>query len=290
MSNDRQPPPQPVRSYAAGVQARNAERQAERLKNPVLPNLGQAAVSYRPNEGPQTLEQIADTQRRDDDAPPERASLSPGTVDGLRALHEAQVKAMGSTPPAPPARAAEPAAPAPDEEVDAADMEFAEALKAVREDVIQNDAERLAVAKRVKEIDLSEGLLTGEFTQLVPIVPDALTVRFRCLTTGENNELRLYLYDEIDKDPRKANLARELVGFYQTVASVVSMNKTTYAAHMEPEGPYGRLKFVKEVFEQKVATFMSFPLPLIASLGTHSGWFEMRVRDLFATADRLKNG
>jgi hypothetical protein len=257
----------------------------------VLPNLGQAAVSYRPSTGHQTIEEMGEEQRRydPDERPP--APLSEGTVEGLRVLHDAQTKAAASQPqpqPKPEPQEAEPAPSEPDDpEVD---EEFLDAVRGAQRDVIQNNREKAAVAARVKPIDLSEGLVDGQFTQSVPIVPDKLTVKYRCLTPGENNAIRMYLFDEIKEDPRKNNLAAELLAFYQTVATVMSYNSTHFQPHMMATGNFGRMEFQKQVFEQKIATFMNFPLPLISALGTHAAWFEMRVRELFVTADRIKNG
>lgn len=300
MTDERTPQPPAVKSYAGGIAARTAARQEERRQNSTFPNLGAAAMTYRPEQGPQTLEDIGRAQRADagDGKSSERASLSPETVEGLRALRAAQEtatrKETAAAPVAPPAaapaQAEEAREPAEDEPLDAEDYAFSEALEKARRDVIQNDFERRAVAKRVKEIDLAEGLLTGEFTQVVPIVPGKLDVKFRCLTVGENNDLRLLLFNEVEADPRKGRLVQELLGFYQTVATVVSINNTVFAKHMAPSGPFNQLTFQPKIFEQKVAEFMAFPLPLISSLGTHSTWFEQRVRQLFATADVLKNG
>lgn len=286
-------PPQPVVSYAGGIAARTAQRQEERRQNPVFPNLAQAAVTHQANqEQPQTLEDVGRAQRADasEGAPPPRASLSEATVEGLKALKVAQEAAQKPAATQPESKPPKKAVPDDDEDdADPEDLAFADALRNAREDVIQNDRERQAVAKRVKEIDLATGLLTGEFTQDVPVVPDKLEVRFRCLTTGENNELRLMLYEQVRDDPRKAQIGSDLLAFYQTVASVVSVNKTVYVKHMVQDTA-GRTVFNRQAFDEKLSVFMTFPLPLIASLGTHGAWFEQRVRELFATTDRLKNG
>jgi hypothetical protein len=293
MTEERSPqPPQTVKSYAGGIAARTAARQEERKANPLLPNLAQAAVTYRPEHGPQTLADMGAAQRADAATAPEPGKLSGDTIAGLQAVYAAsqaqQAKQSSSPPPVPPA--APPAGSADDDELDPEDEAFALAMRGAKIDIIQNERERAAVAQRVKEIDLADGLLTGEFTQVVPIVPDKLTVKFRCLTPGENNELRLFLFDQITEDPRKRQLGNELLAFYQTVATVVEINRTLFVKHMVAQAPSGKLVFNKEVFEQKVNAFMAYPMPLIASIGTHSGWFDMRVRELFATTDRLKNG
>lgn len=280
MSDERSaPPPQVVKSYATSVAARTAQRQEERRTSPVFPNIAQAAVSHRPGEGPQTLAQHAEAQHAD--APAPDRGLRPETIEGLKALHQAQAAAQ--TPE--PARAVEPAKDELEDEDD-----FVDPLRGAKQDVINNVAERKAVAKRVSEIDLAEGLLTGEFTQLVPIVPGKLEVRYRSLTSGENNELRLTLIEELQKDGRRGHLAEDLLGFYQIVASVVSINKTDYVKHMVSDGPMQRMKFQRELFLEKVNAFMAFPMPLISALGTHGMWFDQRVRELFTTSERIKNG
>ncbi len=280
-----QPPPDIIKSYAGGIAARNAARQEERRQEVLVPDLSQAVVTHRPDQ-PQTMQQMAEAQRRDreggpSDAPPQ--GLRPETIEGLKAVRAAQDAARAPAAKEKQVEAA-PAAPEVDE-----DEAIVDAFARIKEDVIQNERERKAVAERVSEIDLSEGLLTGEFTQHVPIVPGKLEVRFRCLTIGENNELRMLLLEDMREDPRKSQLGTELLAFYQTVASVMAINKQTYARHMGPDAT-GRITFQAPVFREKLATFMAFPLPLIASLGTHGAWFEQRVRELFVSTDRLKNG
>lgn len=285
-------PRTPITSYAKGIQARQEERRAEKARNPIFPNLGQAAVTHSPGDE-RTLEQIGEQQRADAALPPEeqprRAELSPETIKGLQALKAAEEQKRQQLDKEKVPTATEPEA-VPEPEDDSEDALFAKALRGAQQDIIQNERERAAVAKRVGEIDLSAGLIHGEFTQLVPIIPGKLDVMFRCMTMGENNELRMYLHDQVHEDPRRGPLAETLLAFYQTVASVVSINKTVYHKHMVSDGPMGRLTFNKTVFEEKLHAFMAFPLPLVASLGAHGGWFEQRVRELFATSDPLKNG
>lgn len=295
--SDDQRPPQVVKSYAGGIAARNAERQQARRESPTLPNLGQAAVTYDPKLGPQTLQQLGEAQRADAvGEEPAGAQLSPGVVEGLRAIHsaaQAQGAASQAPPPGPltpPATSSASAAVPPDEELDPIDEEFVSALRRSKEDVIQNERERAAVALRVAPIELGSGLLTGAFTQDVPIVPGKLEVKFRCLTPMENNELRILLYEDIQADRRKDRLVQELLSIYQTTATTMSINKTVFADHLAYDGSFGGASFQTQIFRQKLAQFMSFPIPLVVAISTHSAWFEMRVRDLFTTADKLKNG
>lgn len=298
--DEQRPPSQAVKSYAGGIAARQAQREEARAaQGPVFPNLAEAALTYKPSDGYQTPAQMGEEQRRD--APdPQTRGLSPDTIAGLERLRaeEEAVRAQRPPPePAPPPPPAPPAAPPtppkePDEDpdYDEVDRGFVTALEEAKKDVIANDAERKAVAKRVKPIDLAQGLLTSEFTQVVPVVPEKLVVKFRCLATGENQDLRLMLFERFEEEPRLARIAGELLGFYQTVATVMAINQTNYASHNTFDATTGRTVFQRKIFAEKLAIFERFPLPLIGSLSAHSTWFEQRVRDLFATTETIKNG
>lgn len=281
-----------VKSYAEGIAARSAERQDERKRvGPLIPNLAQAVETYRPEHGVQTMQQMAEAQRNGGPSGPQAPAphaLRPETIEGLKMLHAAETAARAEAPaePIPVPKPAPPPQALPEEEED---EELSAALRMMKENVIQSERERKAIAERVKEIDISEGLLTGEFTQLVPVVPGKFEVRYRCLTRGENDELRMLLLEDIRLDSRKSSMGQDLLGFYQTVASVLAINGNSYAKHMVPN-EYGHLTFRPEVFREKLAIFRAFPLPMIASLGTHGAWFEQRVRELFITTDALKNG
>lgn len=293
MPDDRSPstpPAQAVKSYAGGIHARNSARQEERKGRPLFPNLAEAAVTYKPGDNPQTLEEIGQIQRADaqnPDAATQPQELRPETVQGLKAIYDASQAQQAAKPP-PAAESASSKKPAA-EDLDPDDAALVEALRGARDDILENEREREAVARRVKEIDLAQGLLTNEFTQVVPIVPDKLTVTFRCLTTGENNELRLILYEEIAKDARKSQIGNELFGFYQTVASVLSINKTELVRHMTRDNQ-NNLVFERTIFERKLRQFYEFPMQLISVLGMHGAWFDRRVRELFVTTEAIKNG
>jgi len=298
MSQD-QPPSQAVKSYAGGIAARDAEREAaRRAQGPVFPNLAEAELTYKPADGYKTLAQMGEEQRQD--APlPEHRGLSPQTVAGLQELHASEQAAQQAraSEPQPPPPASPPASSPPkppddgeEPEYDDQDLAFARALEEAKKDLINNDQERKAVASRVTPIDLGQGLLTGEFIQSVPVVPGALVVEYRCLAAGENQDLRIMLFEELEKDTNRARLAGELLGLYQTVAMTMAINSTRWATHMSLDGATGRMVFQRKIFAEKLAAFLNFPLPLIASLSTHSAWFEQRVRELFVTTDIVKNG
>lgn len=289
--------------YTQGIVER--AREAGRAGKVPIPNLGVAAASYRPGKDPpMSLSQMAEAQENiknmtDNET---KATLSQQTLAGLRALNE-QMAATNQMPP-PPESATQPEAPAapsaPEKKsitklsederraaAETSDLDLDLMLARLRSDIINNDKEREAVESRLTPMDLTDGLLTGEFKQVVPIVPKKLEVLFRSLSPLENEEMRRKLLEEVIADERIANLQGEKLGLWQTVAAVKMINGQEMPSHLRTVK--GANEFMWEVFDQKVRLFMSYPGPLIQSLSTNAYWFDLRVRKLFTTAT-LKNG
>ncbi len=299
MPND-DTPQSPVRAqaYAAGVEARMSAQREEKRRGGLFPNLAEAAMTHDGRSDPQTLSDIAAQQRADAQEPQGEArprGLRPETIAGLEDMRRENDRIAAQTAPAPePVTEAEaPLEPVDDElpaDATSEDAALVTAIRQAREQMVVNERERKAVARRVTPIDLAKGLVDGQFTQRVPVVPDKLVVTYRCLTSNEYDALRLYLIGKVRDDPRLGELSQSLLSFYQTVASVVKLNETSFAPHMtQSEGGVGST-FNDKAFEVKVRRFADFPAVLNAQLNMHGVWFEQRVRDLFTTAEPLKNG
>ena len=166
-------------------------------------------------------------------------------------------------------------------------MELDLLLERVKSDVINNERERKEIEKRVEPIDLGQGLVTGEWTQTVPIKEGVLTVKFRTLSAQENEAFRALIFRWNAEDPQAINLSSERFGLMQTVAAIVSISGNAFPSHMRREG--ARLVFDEEIFLTKYYQVSSYAAPLIHALGTHAFWFDQRVRKMF-TSDNLKNG
>lgn len=295
-----------VAKYTQGIAARAKAAAAER---PVpIPNLAAAAAQYRPDkDGLMTLSQIAQAQENirtmtDDNTP--RPVLKPETIAGLQALHSEVAKQNAATPP--PIATAAAATPSDKPEgaeaksvtklsederariAETSDIDFDLMMQRTRSDVINNNEERKAVEARLKPMDLTDGLLSGEFKQHVSIFPGKLEVTFRTITPLENEEIRRKMLEMVLEDERFSNLIGEKYGFYQTVAAVHSINGQELPQHLLPGEKGGRV-FKWDTFSKKVDVFMAYPGPLIHALGTHAHWFDLRVRALF-TSTALKNG
>lgn len=271
-----------IKKYTAASKQRV---QQNKPRGPAFPNIAQAQGQYSVGrDGDMTPEQLAEQQRNDSAGPP---GLSDATVQGMRALHAAEEAKQASQGPEP----VEEKGRTQEEEnrKTGADAELLDMLRALQRDPINNDAEKEAVASRVTPIDISEGLLDGEYTQRTPVVPDKLIVTFRTFNVLEHQALRVRVIKAIMDTPELASLEGELMGLYQTVAGVKQINDQKFNAHIKTDRN-NKLTFIDEIFEQKLTKFMSMPLPLIGVLGVHATWFDQRVRSIFITAEALKNG
>lgn len=281
-----------------------------------IPDLGAAAAQYRPEkDGPMTLGQIAESQEniksmsnpQSGEAP--KKTLSEGTMKGLMDLHNAvaaqqsesakkidgTTPAAEETPPTAPGGIAPPGAKSfskmGEEEkaklAEMSDLEFDLMMSRVRSDVINNADERKALEARLEPMDLVDGLMTGEFTQTVEIVPKKLIVVFRTITPFENEQIKRHVLEKIMEDEKYTQLHTDRYGFMQVVASVKQLNGREVATHLKTNG--NSREFMWEVFTKKFEMFQNYPAPLIHALGVHSNWFDLRVRGLFTNA-ALKNG
>lgn len=285
--------------YEQGL-AERAKAAAGSARTPV-PHLLAAATSYDPEkDGVMTLGQIAKAQeniRTMTDPNSNKPVLKAETIAGLQALQEQVRQQQAPTPPAPTPAPAAPAAEKPksvtlsaeerEQLAETSDLDFDLMMNRLRSDVINNAEERKAVEGRVKPMDLSDGLVNGEWTQLVPIYPGKLEVVFRSITPLENDEIRRKLLEEILQDERLARFSGEKYGFMQLVAAVHILNGRELPRHLVGSGI--SRTFDWDVFRKKVDVFMVYPGPLIQAIGTHAHWFDLRVRSLFSTV-ALKNG
>lgn len=300
--------------YKEGVASRAA---AQRAQKPPVPDLTSADSLYKAGrDKPMTLAQIGAAQTAASDTPSGKQVFRPETLAGLAAIHnvaQEQRSHMSDpqqypAPPMPPSPTPVAAAVVKPEvkpeakigeavidknermketlaEMDS--LEFDRILRSVQHDAINNEKERAAVKERVKPIDLIAGISTGVFIQDVPIIPGSLTVRYRTITSLENQAIRLLLFKMVDENKLRENISAELYGLMQTCCSVISINSVATPEHLKGVGYQS--EFDEDGFQLKFAQFIRYPLVMLHAIGTHGYWFEQRVRDAFTT-DSVKNG
>lgn len=309
-----------VAKYSGGVKERMAKRRAE--KEP-LGNLAQADAAYKPGrDGAMPIGAILESQKRAGSMPDgeNKSGLSQQTISGMEAIAKASAaaraqKPAASPPASPPTQPKETKMsseieaqpeprkeqPAPKQQKEVADalevmddFEIERIMRGIQNDVINNTKERDHVSdpanKRLSEIDFAQGVAEGEFTQIVDVIPGRLKVHYRTLSPMEMQAIRLWIFDQVTKDPRLDKISGEMYGIGMLVASVVQMGGTKYPDHLKRhgQGTYSA-EFDDETFGKKYHMFSRMPQQLIHAVGTHGQWFDLRVRQLFTT-DHAKNG
>lgn len=151
-------------------------------------------------------------------------------------------------------------------------------------DLINNDEQRSIIEERVKPLDLSELIMNGRVKQHIPIITGKYEPTFQSFTGEEELALKRLLMDE-----RKGIEApdRYLLDKFQlmTVAlGIDKINTTQLPSHLNQEG-----NFDDALFWKKFNRVLKFPFHMLASIGVHYYWFDIRVRKLFV-AERIKNG
>jgi hypothetical protein len=151
-------------------------------------------------------------------------------------------------------------------------------------DLINSDEQRKIVEERIKPLDLSQLIMDGRATQLIPIVPDKYEPTFQSFTGQEELALKRLLMHE-----RKGIEApdRYLLDKFQlmTVAlGVIKVNNTVLPGHLDEHGDFN-----DDLFWKKFNRVMKMPFHMLASIGVHYYWFDVRVRKLFVV-EKLKNG
>lgn len=305
MANPKKPGPvhPSVAKYMKGVEdrAKQAGKDA-RSTQPKMPDLAQAHAQYDPQkDGPMTLGQISQAQETqakvaggDGGAP----AIKPETLAGLaeiKKMADAQAGQVDSddsdkTEDDEVIEKKEPVPLTADEEAEAmaegiSDLDIEMMLNRMQRDVIQNKEQEEAIKKKVKPIDFSEGILTGEFSQVVPI-REGLVVKYRTLTPFENEEIRKMILEMQVQDARTASLAAERLSFMQTVAAIVMINGTEMPKHLKKNK--GNWEFDKVTFTKKYNILANYPTAFIHTLTSHAYWFDQRVRSMF-TVEAAKN-
>lgn len=289
--------------YREDIERRNAERQAKR---PVGPDIA-AAVAYDPRrDGRTTMEKIGAVHRSLEEKPAmaeeKKPAFSDATLSGLAALKAATEQQLAAATPAPKAEAPkaelppekrvdEPKKPEESKTSEPDDLQIDRILGLTalrdRNDVINNDRERDAADARAGGVDVMQGILNGEYTQVVPVVPGKLDVTYRTVSPAEDQAIRLYIFKLTSTDGRYESVATELYALLTLTCGLVQLNGERLPAHYTREG-YA-VKVNEDILGAKLNLVLGYPLPLLHALSTHQFWFDQRVRKAFTTVD-LGNG
>ncbi len=235
-----------------------------------------------------------------------KPQLSADTVAGLAAIQQLnedrQRVESGTTPPskiedeavAGPAGGAGSTRPALSEvekknlldEMD--EFDITKLRNALYKDLLNNDEQKKIIESRLKPLDLSDLIISGRVTQVVPVIPSKFEPEFQSYTGDEDLYIKRMLGIEMENlKPMNATLERYVADKYSVMGltvSVKSINKQQFPSIYDANGDWN-----EELFWKKYRIVSKFNYHMIGSLIVNWFWFDLRVRHLFK-AEALGNG
>ena len=234
-----------------------------------------------------------------------QAQLSASTVESLAALqkfNEERTRAEGGDPnrkiveeaesgPAGGAGTTKP--PMSDVEKknlldDMDEFDITKLRNALYKDLLNNDEQRKIIEGRLKPLDLSELILSGRITQIVPVKPDVFEPEFQSYTGNEDLYIKRMLGVDMENlKPMNGSLERYITDKYGVMGLTVALkaiNKRQFPTVYDAEGNWN-----DDLFWAKYNIVSRFDYHMIGSLMTNWFWFDLRVRHLFK-AEALGNG
>lgn len=285
--------------YKKGAESRTAERAAQVAKKPGQPHVLESAAMFDPKrDPPQSVAQVAQTVASMTGAPGEQPKgpvFSPETLAGLEATKKAAEAQAAHKVPQPAAEAPEPKAqPLVKEDArrpkaeaaldDIDDWELERLLSTARsQDPLNTKEQKEAADKLVGDVDVLAAFETNEFTQIVPVIPGMLQVKYRSVSPQEDIYLRAKVFERVNKDPTLQPASAELYRLMYLAVGIVMINGEPLPPHSYEEGL--TVKFDDDQLFMKTDYLIRKPLPMIHALTTHQSWFEQRVRKAFLLAD-----
>lgn len=239
-----------------------------------------------------------------------RPGLSPKTVEGLAAVQAFQQQraeaesgetaAAAASAAGPAGQAARLANPSGGEDIkpvsegerraaEAAvqsmdDFDFNAFREVVMKDLLNNDEQRELVEARLSPLDVTDLIMQGRIVQRVPIIPDKYEPEFQSMTGEEELALKRLLMQERKNIEAPDRYMLDKFQLMTIACALRSVNKIVLPHHISESGD-----FSDEGFWQKFNRVVKLPFHMLASIGVHYYWFDIRVRKLFI-AKQLKNG
>lgn len=258
---------------------------------------------------PQALKQPAAPMSRQvgGTAKPQAPQLSAQTLDGLKALEdfnkvkqlaesgevpvERQIAADAAAGPAGGAGVTQPALSETEkknllDEMD--EFDITRLRNAIYKDLLNNDDQKKIIEGRLKDLDLSDLIINGRITQVVPIVPGKFEPEFQSYGGDEDLYVKRMLGVEMENlKPMNSGLERYITDRYTLMGltvSVKALNKVQFPTIYDKDGSWD-----EGLFWAKYRIISKFNYHMIGSLVVNWFWFDLRVRHLFK-AEALGNG
>jgi hypothetical protein len=163
------------------------------------------------------------------------------------------------------------------------DFDFNTFREMMLKDILNNDEQRKIIEERCKPLDITDLILKGYATQLVPIIPGKFEPEFQSMSGLEDLAIKQLIMEEGKTLHVNERYLLDKFSLMGVVVGVRSINNQVLPDH-RVNG-----KFNPEAFWVKFDLLTRYPFHLLASLGVNYYWFDLRVRKLFV-AEKIKNG
>jgi hypothetical protein len=234
---------------------------------------------------------------------PGTGGLRPETVDGLKALEEFQqarqrsesgeasqdqqeVKDSMAGPAGGAGSTEKPLSEEAKKELldDMDEFQLSRLKNALFKDMLNNEEQKAIIEARLKPLDLSELIITGRVSQIVPIHPGVFEAEFQSYAAEEDLVVKRMIGEEaVSLRPSDRYLMDKYHLMGLTIA-VTAINRRPLPDYRDAKGD-----FSEERFWAKYAIVARFNYHMMASLMVNWFWFDIRVRKLFR-AESLGNG
>lgn len=152
-------------------------------------------------------------------------------------------------------------------------------------DILNNPVQRDIIEERLEPLKIEDMILHNRVAQTIPIVPNKFWFELQSMTTEEDLALKRMIMTESKSIEVNDRYLLDKYSLYGMAVALKSINgKPIGPTHLDAEG-----NFSEERLVEKFNKMIKLPVHLLASVGIHHFWFEVRVRKLFV-AEKVGNG
>lgn len=152
------------------------------------------------------------------------------------------------------------------------------------QDMLQNEEQKQIVEDRLSPLDLGDIVINGFITQIVPIIPGKFEPEYQSLTAEDDLGIKRLIVNEANALRVDDRYLLDKFAIMGVTCALRSINRKPLPDHRDDKGNFDDGKFW-----EKFNKVVKFPLQMLASLGVHYFYFDVRVRKLFV-AEKIKNG
>jgi len=155
---------------------------------------------------------------------------------------------------------------------------------ALFKDMLNNDEQRAIIEARLAPLDLSDLIVTGRCSQLVPIHPGVFEAEFQSYASEEDLRVKRMIGEEAASLRPSDRYLMDKYHLMGLTIAIAAINKRPLPDYRDAKGD-----FDDDKFWVKYGIVARFNYHMMASLMVNWFWFDMRVRELFR-AEALGNG